>query len=849
MTDDKPLSQKIPVNIEDEMRTSYLDYAMSVIVGRALPDVRDGLKPVHRRVLFAMHEQRNTWNQAYKKSARIVGDVIGKYHPHGDAAVYDTIVRMAQDFSLRYLLVDGQGNFGSVDGDPPAAMRYTEVRMTRLAGELLADLEKETVDFAPNYDGSTEEPTVLPSKIPNLLVNGSSGIAVGMATNIPPHNLGEVIDATIALINNPGVTIDQLMTYVHGPDFPTYGFIYGREGFRSAYRTGRGIVTMRAKVEVESHHEGREKIIVTELPYQVNKAKLLERIAELVREKRIEGIHHLQDESDRHGMRVSIELKRDAIAQIIINQLFTMTPMQSSFGIINLAIVDGQPKILNLKEMLSAFVDHRREVVTRRCIYELIQAEARAHILEGYRIALDNIDEIVELIKTSQNPEDAKTRLIARFLLSDLQAQAILEMRLQRLTGLERDKILQELTEVQATITRLKEILANERLLLDVICDELTDIRSRFADNRRTVVVDNDGDISLEDLIAQEEVAVTISHEGYIKRMPVSLYRTQHRGGKGKRGASTKEEDIIVDLFVANTHTDLLIFTDKGRAFQLKVYELPEGGPQSRGKPIINLLAVDKGERIQSVLPIRQWRESSCVVFATRKGIVKKTDLMAYGNVASTRGIIAIKLQSDDGLVTVRLVEKGQHVLLASRKGQSIRFDEDDVRPMGRDTMGVRGMSLGKGDELIGMEVLDEGATVLTVTDNGYGKRTDTGEYRLQTRGGKGIITIKTGGRNGEVVAIKQVSKEDDLLIVTDGGQLIRMPVAQISVVGRNTMGVRLIHLAENENVVAVERVAEEVDEETLVEQRRTDISSSIMIPEQMAVDDDDPQDGSEEEE
>ena len=837
MTTTAPL-QIIPVNIEDEMRESYMDYAMSVIIGRALPDVRDGLKPVHRRVLYAMHELHNTWSSSYKKSARIVGDVIGKYHPHGDSAVYDTMVRMAQDFSMRYVLVDGQGNFGSVDGDPAAAMRYTEVRMSRVAGELLADLDKETVDFQDNYDGSLQEPVVLPNRVPNLLVNGSSGIAVGMATNMPPHNLREVIDATIELINKPELTVEDLMRFVKGPDFPTGAFIYGLDGFRQAYRTGRGIVRMRARVDIEvNEKDGREKIIVTELPYQVNKARLLEQIAGLVKEKRIEGIAHLQDESDRDGMRMAIDLKRDVIAQVVVNQLYAMTPMQSSFGIINLAIVHGQPRVLNLKEILGHFIDHRRDVVTRRCLYELRQAEARAHILEGYRIALENIDEVVEIIKTSPDTETARTRLMSRFEFSERQAQAILDLRLSRLTGLERDKIEKEYVEIMAQIRRLKDILANERLLLDVIIDELTEIRERYGDERRTQILADQGEISIEDLIAEEDMVVTRSLQGYIKRMPLSAYETQHRGGKGRRGATTKEEDVLFDIFVASTHANLLVFTDKGRVFQLKVYEVPEGSRQSRGKPIVNLIAVDKDEKVRSVLPVRHWSDDAFLMFATRKGTVKKTALSAYNNVLS-RGIIAIKLEDDDDLVSVRLVEAGQHILLASKHGQSIRFDEDEARSMGRDTRGVRGIALREGDECIGMEVLDPGATILTVCENGYGKRTQTQEYRTQGRGGIGIITMKTGGRNGDVVSIRQVLNEDDLLVVTDTGQLIRMPVRQISVVGRNTMGVRLINLDDGQRVVAVESIpatevadseaeADENDPTTTVEGDETSAQSS----------------------
>ncbi len=804
-----PPSGRMPhVTIEEELRSSYLDYAMSVIIGRALPDVRDGLKPVHRRVLYAMHEQRNVWNQPYKKSARIVGDVIGKYHPHGDAAVYDTIVRMAQDFSMRYPLVDGQGNFGSVDGDPPAAMRYTEVRMTRLAGEMLADIDKDTVDFAPNYDGSTQEPTVLPARVPNLLINGSAGIAVGMSTNIPPHNLREVVDATIALIRNPDLSVDELMTYVQGPDFPTGAFIYGRKGIHSAYHTGRGVIRMRAVVDVEQVGKGREAIVITELPYQVNKAKLVEKIAQLVKDKRIDGISAIRDESDREGMRVVIELRKDAIAQVVINQLYTSTPMQSSFGIINLAIVHGRPRVLNLRELLVAFIDHRRDVVTRRCVFELRKAEERAHLLEGYKIALDNIDEVVQIIKSSKAPPEARTRLMDRFGFSERQAQAILDLRLHRLTGLERDKILEELRETLALIERLKAILANEQLLMQVIVDELTEIRNQYGDERRTRIVDDTGEMRIEDLIAPEDVVVFVTHSGYVKRMPASTWRRQHRGGKGKRGSSTKEEDFVVEVFVANTHTDLLIFTDRGKVYPLKVYELPEGSRSSRGRPIINLIRIAKGERVRAVLPVSAWDDGSAVVFATRRGLVKKTRLEQFRKVLS-KGIAAIKLQPSDDLVSVRLVRDDDDILLATADGQSIRFAASDIRPMGRATRGVKGIALRPGDEVVGMEILRDEATILTVTENGYGKRTPASDYRVQSRGGLGIITIKTRGRNGRVVAIAQVTDDDDVIIVTDKGQLIRCPVSDISVLGRNTMGVRLINLADGERVVAVERVAE----------------------------------------
>jgi DNA gyrase subunit A len=808
-------THKIPVNIEDEMRSSYVDYAMSVIIGRALPDVRDGLKPVHRRVLYAMHDLRNTWNTAYKKSARIVGDVIGKYHPHGDSAVYDTIVRMAQDFSMRYPLVDGQGNFGSVDGDPAAAMRYTEIRMKRLAGELLADLEKETVDFQPNYDDSLSEPIVLPTKFPNLLVNGSAGIAVGMATNIPPHNLREVIDATVALIRTPDLDDRELLRYIPGPDFPTAGYIYGRSGIRQAYATGRGIIKLRAKAFIETQEKNdRQSIVVTEIPYQVNKAKLLERIAELVREKRIEGISDLRDESDRDGMRMVIELKRDAVAQVVLNQLFQMTPMQSSFGIINLAIVGGQPRVLGLKPLLQHFVTHRRDVVTRRTIHELRKAEEREHILLGFKIALDHIDEIIELIKTSANPPEARERLMARFGLSEIQAQEILNLRLQRLTGLERDKILQELAEIQAEISRLKAILADENLLMDVIVQELEAVREQYGDERRTEIVDEEGEIDVEDLIADEEMVVTVSHSGYIKRAPIAQYRSQHRGGRGRTGMNTREEDLVSDLFVASTHTRLFVFTDRGRVFQLKVYEVPKAGPAARGRPIVNLIQTEPDEMIRAILPIRELDDEHYVMMVTRRGVVKKTALSLYANIRAS-GIRAILIDEGDDLIAARLVAAGQEVMLSAASGQSIRFNADQVRPMGRATRGVRGMSLGEGDRVVAMEPLaeDEDVRVLSVTANGYGKRSRLEDYRLQKRGGLGIITIKTTERNGAVVAVRLVGEDDHVILITDGGKIIRLRVRDIRVIGRNTQGVRLINLETGEHVVGIERI-EDPDEE-----------------------------------
>jgi DNA gyrase subunit A len=802
---------KQSVNIEDEMRKSYMDYAMSVIIGRALPDVRDGLKPVHRRVLFAMSELNNDYNKPYKKSARVVGDVIGKYHPHGDTAVYDTIVRLAQDFSMRYPLVDGQGNFGSLDGDSAAAMRYTEVRMDRLAHELLADLEKETVEFGPNYDGSLEEPLVLPCKIPNLLINGSEGIAVGMATKIPPHNLGEVINGLIAVIDDPTLPFEDLWKLVPGPDFPTSGFILGREGIRQAYETGRGIIQMRARALVEKDRRtGRERIVVTEIPYQVNKAKLIEKIADLIKDKKLEGISDLRDESDREGIRVVIELKKDTIPEVTLNQLYKMTVMQSSFGIIMLAIVAGQPRVLSLREVLDRFIDHRKEIVTRRCIFELKKAEARAHILEGLKIALENLDEVIAIIKSSASPAEAKERLMGRFSFSDLQAQAILDMRLHRLTGLERDKIMAEYRDILALIQRLKEILASEVEILNIIKQELVEIKERFADARRTEIMEKTGELSLEDLIVDEDMVVTVSHSGYIKRNAVSLYRAQRRGGKGKTGMRPKEEDFVEQLFIASTHSYVLIFTDLGKVYWLKVHEIPQGGRASRGKAIVNLLQLADGENVTSILPVKEFSEGKYIITATRNGIVKKTDLMAYAN-PRTGGIIALTIDEGDRLVSTRLSDGTMDVLLASRSGKAIRFSEEDVRPMGRTSRGVRGMGLEGEDCVIGMEVVSDttSATLVTVTENGYGKRTDLAEYRLQGRGGKGIITIKTSERNGQVVDIKLLNEDADLMFITDRGKVLRTRVADLSIIGRNTQGVRLMVLEPGERIVAVAKLAE----------------------------------------
>jgi DNA gyrase subunit A len=806
---------KISVNIEDEMRKSYMDYAMSVIIGRALPDVRDGLKPVHRRVLFAMSELGNEWNKPYKKSARVVGDVIGKYHPHGDTAAYDTIVRMAQSFSLRYPLVDGQGNFGSVDGDSAAAMRYTEVRMSRLAHELLADIDKETVDFGPNYDDSLQEPLVLPCKFPNLLVNGSEGIAVGMATKIPPHNLREVIDGLIAVIDDPTLDYEELIKRIPGPDFPTGAFLLGREGIREAYRSGRGIVQMRARALVEKDRRtGKESIIVSEIPFQVNKARLIEKIADLVKEKKIEGIADLRDESDRDGMRIVIELKRETIPQVILNQLYKMTQMQSSFGIIMLAIVSGQPRVLTLREVLDRFIEHRKEIVIRRCIFELKKAEARAHILEGLKIALENLDEVIQIIKTSANPAEAKERLMGRFAFSELQAQAILDMRLHRLTGLERDKIIAEYNDILALIKRLKEILASEVEILNIIKTELLEIKERFGDARRTEIIEKTGELSLEDLIVEEDMVVTVSHGGYIKRNAVSLYRAQRRGGKGKTGMRPKEEDFVERLFIASTHSYIMVFTDLGKVYWLKVHEIPQGGRASRGKAIVNLLQLASGEKVTTILPVKEFVDGKFIVTATQQGTVKKTELMAYAN-PRAGGIIALTIDEGDRLIAARLTDGSTDILLASRSGKSIRFPEGDVRSMGRTARGVRGMLLEADDRVIGMETVTAAtaATLVTVTENGYGKRTDLDEYRVQSRGGKGIITIKTSERNGKVVDIKLVDEDDDLMFITDRGKVLRTGVAHLSVIGRNTQGVRLMVLEPGERIVAVAKLAEKDEE------------------------------------
>ncbi|MGD2074763.1 MAG: DNA gyrase subunit A [Gammaproteobacteria bacterium] len=831
----------LPVNLEDEMRQSYLDYAMSVIVGRALPDVRDGLKPVHRRVLFAMSELGNDWNKPYKKSARVVGDVIGKYHPHGDTAVYDTIVRMAQPFSLRYMLVDGQGNFGSVDGDSPAAMRYTEVRMARIAHELLSDLDKETVDFVPNYDESEREPSVFPTRIPNLLVNGSAGIAVGMATNVPPHNLTEVINACVALIDNPALSITELMEHVPGPDFPTAALINGVRGIHEAYQTGRGRIYVRARSHTEGDEGGRQTIVVTELPYQVNKARLLEKIAELVKDKKIEGISQLRDESDKEGMRMVIELKRGEVAEVVLNNLYQHTQLQSVFGINMVALVDGQPRLLNLKEVLEAFVRHRREVVTRRTVYELRKARERAHILEGLAVALANIDEVIALIKASSSRAEAREQLMGRtwapgvvtdllqragaessrpdgldaqfgyhddaYRLSEAQAQAILDLRLHQLTGLEQDKIVDEYRQVVERIGELLEILNNPDRLMQVIRDELIEARDQFGDERRTEIIADHLDLTMEDLITEEDVVVTLSHSGYAKSQPLSDYRAQRRGGRGRAATRVKEEDFIDKLFVASTHDTILCFSSRGKAYWLKVYQLPQAGRAARGKPIVNLLPLEEGERINAVLPVREFREDRFVFMATAQGTVKKTPLADFSRPRSN-GIIALDLRPDDYLVNIALTDGERDVMLFTNTGKAIRFGENDVRPMGRTACGVRGIRLTAGQRVIALIIL-EGGSVLTATENGYGKRTPAEDYPIHGRGGQGVISIQTPERNGEVVGAVLVQDDDEIMMITNAGTLVRTRVNEISTMSRNTQGVRLISLQNGEKLVGIERIVD----------------------------------------
>jgi DNA gyrase subunit A len=801
--------EQIPVYIEDEMKKSYMDYAMSVIVGRALPDVRDGLKPVHRRILYAMQDLGVEWNKPYKKSARVVGDVIGKYHPHGDAAVYDAITRMVQDFSLRYPLIDGQGNFGSMDGDPPAAMRYTEVRMARLASELLKDIEKETVDFVPNYDDSLKEPLVLPAAFPNLLVNGSSGIAVGMATNMPPHNLAEVVDALIYLIKKPAAGFKELMRFIKGPDFPTGGFIHGRDGIKSAYTTGRGTIQMRARVNVEKNpRTGRQAIIISEVPYMVNKARLIERVAELVRNKKVEGISDIRDESSKEGIRVVLDLKKDEVPDIILNKLYLHTQMQSTFGVINLVIVENRPRVLTLPLLLKEFIRFRKEITTRRTSYELMKAKERAHILEGLKLAIDNLDRVIKLIRSSKGPNEAKEGLVTRFKLSPVQAQAILDMRLQRLTALEREKIVKEYKEVLALIKKLEEILASDKLLMGIIVDELKEIKQRYGDERRTEIVEEAGEITLEDVIAEEDMVVTISNSGYIKRNPTSLFRIQKRGGKGKMGMTTREEDFVSSLFIASTHSYILFFTDRGKAYPLKVYDIPQAGRAARGKAIVNILKIASGERITAFLPVREFTEGKAIVMATKKGIIKKTDLMSFSHIRSG-GIIAVTLDKDDSLISARLSGGKMGIFVGTRKGKAIRFGENDVREMGRQARGVRAIRLAKDDSVVAMETIEDGTTMLTVTERGYGKRTKISEYRCQSRGGSGIINIKITGKNGPVVGIVQVRDSDEIMITTSKGKIIRIAMKDVTVIGRSTQGVRLMGIGKGEKVAGIAHIAE----------------------------------------
>jgi DNA gyrase subunit A len=836
MADETPLppntEQRIPVNIEDEMRKSYLDYAMSVIIGRALPDVRDGLKPVHRRILYGMYEQGNTAGKAYKKSARIVGDVMGKFHPHGDSAIYDSVVRMAQEFSMRYQLVDGQGNFGSLDGDNAAAMRYTEVRLTRLAEELMRDdIDKETVEWVPNYDGSLSEPSVLPAKFPNLLVNGSSGIAVGMATNIPPHNLGEVIDGCLMMIENPRVTWKELMTVMPGPDFPTAGFIHGIDGIRQAYETGRGIIQLRARAAIETQKRAdRQQIVVTEIPYMTNKARLLEKIAELVKDKRIEGISDLRDESDREGIRVVIELKRGEVPEVVLNNLYRNTQMQTTFGIIFLAIVNNKPEVMDLPTMLRHFIEHRKEIVVRRTRFDLRKAEERAHILEGLVKALDHIDEIITLIRRSRTPDEARNDLIGRFEFTEIQARAILDMRLQRLTGLEREKIVQEYNEILQTIARLKEILGSESLVLGIISDELRAIKEQYGDARRTEIIPEAHEISIEDMIADEDMVITVSRGGYIKRSPLSLYRSQRRGGKGRIGMQTKEEDIVEHLFVASTHAYVLVFTDRGRMYWLKVHQIPEVASNARGKAIVNLLTVEPGENVRALLTTRDFTEGKYVVMATRAGKIKKTELSAFSNIR-TSGIIAIDIGEGDDLYAVRLTDGNSDIFVGNAGGRVIRFNEGEVRPMGRGAAGVRAVALRDEDNVVEMDVLPAGAIVeddnepeedesaevapdskgyiFTVTENGYGKRTPVSAYPTKHRGGYGVIDIKTNERNGKVAGMAVVFDEDQVLLITEQGMIIRVPVSSMLPKGRNIQGLRVVKLDEGDRVVAAVKVVE----------------------------------------
>ncbi|OLN22335.1 DNA gyrase subunit A [Domibacillus antri] len=819
---DTPSSNVKEINISQEMRSSFLDYAMSVIVSRALPDVRDGLKPVHRRILYAMNDLGMTADKAYKKSARIVGDVIGKYHPHGDSAVYETMVRMAQDFNYRYMLVDGHGNFGSVDGDAAAAMRYTEARMSKIAMEITRDLNKDTIDYKDNYDGSEREPVVLPARFPNLLVNGASGIAVGMATNIPPHQLGEVIDGLLAVSKNPDLSVLDLMEYIPGPDFPTAGILMGRSGIRRAYETGRGSITLRARTEIEEKANGKETIIVTEIPYQVNKAKLIERIAELVRDKKIDGITDLRDESDREGMRIVMEIRRDANASVVLNNLYKYTAMQTSFGINMLALVDGHPKVLSLKECLTHYLAHQQEIIRRRTQFDLNKAEARAHILEGLRIALDHIDRIIALIRGSQTTDIAREGLMEQFGLSEKQAQAILDMRLQRLTGLEREKIEEEYQNLLAVIAELKAILADEEKILEIIREELTEIKERFNDKRRTEITDGaPGDLMDEDLIPVEKIIVTLTHKGYIKRLPVSTYRSQRRGGRGIQGMGTNENDFVEQLLTTSTHDTILFFTNKGKVYRLKGYQIPEFSRTAKGIPLVNLLGVEQDEWVNSMLFVEEFTEDAFLFFATKQGIVKRTPLMDYANIR-TNGLIALNIREEDELISVKLTDGQQHIVIGTKQGMLIRFPEDNVRSMGRTSTGVKGITLSEDDYAVGMELVKENDYILIVTENGYGKLTPESEYRIQTRGGKGLITCNITEKNGTMIAVKTVTGEEDLMLITMGGVLIRMDIGSISITGRNTQGVKLIRLGDNETVATVAKVEKE-DEEALDSEEETE--------------------------
>src|SRR5688572_26889066 len=816
-----PTPNRIPVNIEDEMKRSYMDYAMSVIIGRALPDVRDGLKPAHRRILYGMKSMGLSSTRGYRKCAKIVGEVMGNFHPHGDAAIYDTLVRLAQDFNMRYLLIDGQGNFGSIDGDPPAAMRYTEARLDGLADEMMDDLDKETVDFVPNYDETTEEPTVLPAPFPNLLVNGSAGIAVGMATNIPPHNMREVIDAAIWLIESsqadeqPTLPEKQrkLLELVPGPDFPTGGYIVGRQGVQQASLTGRGTVIMRAKAEIEISKKGdRSSIVIDAIPYQVNKARLIERIAELVREKVLEGISDIRDESDRDGLRIVIDLKRGEVGEVILNNLYKHTQLQTSFGVIMLAIVGGRPQVLSLLEVLDNFIEFRREIVRRRTEFELRKAEARRHILEGLKIALDHLDAVIALIRASANPAIAREGLITQFGLSQIQAQAILDMQLQRLTGLERDKILNELAELLKLIERLLAILSSDKLVMQIVVDELREVHAKYGDPRRTEILADEGEFRIEDLIAEEDMAITVSNTGYIKRTAITSYRNQRRGGKGRIGMRTREEDFVSHLFVASTHAYIMIFSDRGRAYWLKVHEIPDVGPDGRGKAIANLVSMEEGERIAALLTVKEFEEDKFIVMGTRRGVVKKTELSAFSN-PRAGGIIAMGVEEGDSVIDAQISDGKGEVFIGTRDGMSIRFAETDVRPMGRNAYGVRGISLRDDDEAVAMEVLRPGGTMLTVTERGYGKRTELEEYRVQSRGGIGIINIQTSDRNGKVVGITHVTDDDELMLITQQGKILRMASKDIRTIGRATQGVRLIDIEGDDRAVSIARLAERDDD------------------------------------